>query len=45
MLCAVNNVGSNIRNPTAEYSDEDYRSIMSTNLDSAFLLTKVLTLT
>lgn len=36
----VNNVGSNVRNPTAEYSEEDYRSIMSTNLDSAFLLTK-----
>lgn len=36
----VNNVGSNVRNPTADYSDEDYKRIMSTNLDSAFLLTK-----
>ena len=37
----MNNVGTNIRSFTAEYSDEDYRHIMSTNLDSAFLLTKV----
>lgn len=37
----MNNVGTNIRSPTAEYSDEDYRFIMATNLDSAFLLTKV----
>eukprot|EP01041_Mallomonas_annulata_P005853 gene5853-11821_t len=36
----VNNVGSNIRNKAIDYTDDDYRKIMSTNLESAFFLTK-----
>jgi Tropinone reductase 1 len=34
----VNNVGSNIRKPTVAYSDEEYRKVMTTNLDSCFFL-------
>lgn len=34
----VNNVGTNIRKPTSEYTDEDYRKINETNLQSAFHL-------
>ncbi|GAA4391645.1 SDR family oxidoreductase [Hymenobacter koreensis] len=34
----INNVGTNIRKPTTAYSDEEYRHIMATNLDSAFAL-------
>ncbi|AYA37755.1 SDR family oxidoreductase [Hymenobacter oligotrophus] len=34
----VNNVGTNIRKPTTAYSDEEYRHVMQTNLDSAFHL-------
>lgn len=34
----VNNVGTNVRKPTAEYTEEDYRKVMSTNLDSAFAM-------
>lgn len=36
----VNNVGTNIRKPVAEYSVSDYRHIFSTNLESAFDLSK-----
>ena len=32
----VNNVGTNIRKPTVEYSLEDYSHIMATNLESAY---------
>ncbi len=32
----VNNVGTNIRKPTVEYSGYDYNQIFSTNLESAF---------
>lgn len=38
---AVNNVGSNVRKPTVEYSTEDYRHVMSTNLDSTYRLCQV----
>ena len=38
---AVNNVGSNVRKPTLEYSTEDYRHVMSTNLDSTYRLCQV----
>ncbi|PRY15669.1 Tropinone reductase 1 [Pontibacter ummariensis] len=38
----VNNAGTNIRKPTAQYSDEEYDFIMSTNLRSAFDLNKAL---
>lgn len=34
----VNNVGTNIRKQVAEFSDDEYRSLMATNLDSAFHL-------
>jgi Tropinone reductase 1 len=34
----VNNVGTNIRKPTTEYSAEDYSFVMSTNLESAYHL-------
>ena len=40
---AVNNVGSNVRKPTVEYSTEDYRHVMSTNLDSTYRLCQVRT--
>ena len=36
--CLVNNVGFNIRKKVVDYSNDDYRRIMSTNLDSAFAL-------
>jgi len=36
----VNNVGTNIRKPTTEYTDEDLTSLMTTNLYSMFELTK-----
>ncbi|KAJ3682702.1 hypothetical protein LUZ60_012929 [Juncus effusus] len=32
----VNNVGTNIRKPTVEYSSEEYSFLMSTNLESAY---------
>jgi Tropinone reductase 1 len=38
----VNNVGSNIRKPSTAYSEDEYRKIMSTNLDSCFFLTRAL---
>lgn len=34
----VNNVGTNVRKATVDYSEEDYRKVMSTNLDSAFAM-------
>lgn len=37
----VNNVGTNIRKPTEEYSEEDYNFIMKTNLESCFEMTKM----
>ncbi|KAK0592850.1 hypothetical protein LWI29_026555 [Acer saccharum] len=37
----VNNVGTNIRKPTAEYSSEEYSKIMFTNFDSAFHLSQL----
>lgn len=36
--CLVNNVGTNIRKPSVEYSDEEYDTIMNTNLKSTFKL-------
>ncbi|MEJ8802306.1 SDR family oxidoreductase [Pontibacter sp. H249] len=38
----VNNVGTNIRKPTAEYSEEEYDFVMNTNLRSAFNLNQLL---
>ena len=38
----VNNVGTNIRKSTADYSFEDYDFIMNTNLRSAFELSRLL---
>jgi NAD(P)-dependent dehydrogenase (short-subunit alcohol dehydrogenase family) len=37
-LFKVNNVGTNIRKPTTEYSAEDYSFLMATNLESAYHL-------
>ncbi|KAM0862401.1 hypothetical protein ACQ4PT_045288 [Festuca glaucescens] len=34
----VNNVGTNIRKPTTEYSAEEYSFVMATNLESAYHL-------
>lgn len=34
----VNNVGTNIRKPTLEYSEQEYHTLMSTNLEPAFHL-------
>ncbi|UOQ78887.1 SDR family oxidoreductase [Hymenobacter sp. 5516J-16] len=36
----VNNVGTNIRKPTVEYSEEEYRYLLATNLDSAWELSR-----
>jgi Tropinone reductase 1 len=36
----VNNVGTNIRKPTTEYSSEEYRHLLATNLDSAWELSR-----
>ena len=36
----VNNVGTNVRKPTSELQSEDYQTIMSTNLESAFFLSR-----
>ncbi|WP_161887717.1 SDR family oxidoreductase [Pontibacter russatus] len=38
----VNNVGTNIRKPTADYSAEEYDFVMDTNLRSAFDLNRLL---
>ncbi|XP_020594288.1 tropinone reductase homolog At5g06060-like [Phalaenopsis equestris] len=32
----INNVGTNIRKPTVDYSEEEYSLIMNTNFDAAF---------
>ena len=37
----INNVGTNIRKPSVEYTEEDYDFIMKTNLQSVFELTKL----
>jgi Tropinone reductase 1 len=37
----VNNVGTNIRKKTPEYSEDDYNFVMKTNLESVFELTKL----
>jgi len=37
----VNNVGSNIRKKTIEYTEEEYYKVMATNLESAFFLSKL----
>ncbi len=37
----VNNVGTNIRKKTPEYTEEDYNFVMKTNLESMFELTKL----
>jgi len=37
----VNNVGRNIRKATTEYSAEEYRAVMATNLDSTYRMCQV----
>lgn len=34
----INNVGTNIRKPTTEYTSEEYTTLMTTNLESAYHL-------
>lgn len=36
----INNVGTNVRKPTTEYTNEEYRHVLATNLDSAFALSR-----
>ncbi|CAL4913748.1 unnamed protein product [Urochloa decumbens] len=38
---SVNNVGTNIRKPTIEYSAEEYSFLMATNLESAYHLCQI----
>ena len=38
---AVHNVGTNIRKPTVQYSDDDYSLVMSANLESTYKLSQV----
>ena len=45
LMCpAVNNAGRNIRKATVDITAEDYHTIMSTNLESAFALCQVWTM-
>ncbi|XP_027337962.1 tropinone reductase homolog At5g06060 isoform X3 [Abrus precatorius] len=37
----VNNVGTNVRKPTIEYTAEEYSKLMTTNLDSAYHLSQL----
>jgi NAD(P)-dependent dehydrogenase (short-subunit alcohol dehydrogenase family) len=37
---SVNNVGTNIRKPSVEFSESDFSTIFSTNLESAFALSQ-----
>uniref|UniRef100_A0A7S2TIF0 Tropinone reductase n=1 Tax=Lotharella oceanica TaxID=641309 RepID=A0A7S2TIF0_9EUKA len=37
----VNNVGMNIRKPTADYTEAEFKQIMSTNWESAFHMTQL----
>ncbi len=36
----INNVGTNIRKPTTGYTDDEYRTVLATNLDSAFAISR-----
>lgn len=36
----INNVGTNIRKATMDYTDDEYRRVLTTNLDSAFALSR-----
>ncbi|KAG2406324.1 Tropinone reductase-like protein [Vigna angularis] len=38
---SVNNVGTNVRKPTIEYTTEEYSKLMATNLDSAYHLSQL----
>jgi Tropinone reductase 1 len=40
--CLINNVGTNLRKKTTDYSSDDYNFIMKTNLESAFFMTQKL---
>jgi Tropinone reductase 1 len=39
--CLVNNVGRNVRKPTAEYTSDERAGVFATNYDSAFELTRL----
>lgn len=38
--CLINNVGTNIRKPTLEYSEADFQAVFSANLESAYFLSQ-----
>jgi Tropinone reductase 1 len=38
----INNVGTNIRKATTEYTDEEYHRVLTTNLDSAFAISRAM---
>lgn len=42
--CAVNNVGTNIRKPTVQYTPDDFSHIFSTNVESTYKMCQVFTL-
>lgn len=37
----INNVGTNIRKPTIDYTDEDFTRVMTTNFESAYHLAQL----
>ena len=37
----VNNAGTNIRKPSLEFTDDEYRAILDTNMTSAWELTRL----
>lgn len=41
LIFQVNNVGTNIRKPTTEFSAEEYSFLMATNLESAYHLCQI----
>jgi Tropinone reductase 1 len=41
LAAAVNNVGSNVRKPTLEYTEDDFQFVFNTNLQSAFVLSQM----
>lgn len=40
-LESLHNVGTNVWNPTVEYTSEDYAKVMSTNFESAFHFSQI----
>ncbi|CAN7036712.1 unnamed protein product [Brassica oleracea var. botrytis] len=40
-ILSLHNVGTNVWNPTVEYTSEDYAKVMSTNFESAFHFSQI----